>query len=118
MTKADFVAIMEEIYDALPDPHTPQGQLYHILQDIHTTIVSEGRAREDWQRRMEETLDLFKRSVSSEVLSLEKQIKRSSASGPAPPKSADSGFEEDVKMDMADNWPKATKRPVSDLRNH
>ena len=117
MTKADFVAVMEEIYDALPDPHSPQGQLYHILQDVHATMVSETRAREDWQRKMEENLEQFKISVSNEVLALEKQIKRASGSGPAPLKSADSGFSEEAGMEVDEVRGVAVKTPVSNLRS-
>ena len=118
MTKADFVAIMEEIYDALPDPHSPQGQLYHILQDVQTTLLSESRAREDWQRKMEEDLGHFKTSVSNEILALEKQIKRevTSARGLAPLKSADSGFAEDTTMEVDSGENVAARRPVSNLR--
>ena len=75
IAKPDFLLAMERIYDALPtSPGAGQAQLYQIIEDARDTVAGESRARTVWEQKMGERMEHFERSVSSELLLLEKKL--------------------------------------------
>lgn len=75
IAKSDFLLAMERIYDALPtSPGAGQAQLYQIIEDARDTVAGESRSRAIWEQKMEERIEHFERSVSSELLLLEKKL--------------------------------------------
>jgi hypothetical protein len=70
--------LFEQMYESMPDTQSLRTQLEGLLHTAEANIGKEVEAerfrRQDWERRMDERFEDFRRTLSGEMLLLEKRI--------------------------------------------
>lgn len=77
-SKQAFLSMFEQFYNSMPDTVTLKTQLENLLHTAETNIGKEVEAeryrRADWEKRMDERFEDFRRTLSGEMLLLERRI--------------------------------------------
>lgn len=79
-SKATFLAAFENLFDSLPDVRVLQAHIDEMLDNaavnIGKEIESDRARRSEWEAAMDRRFDDFKRTVSDELVLLEKRLEK------------------------------------------